>query len=318
MTPRQMIVQNILIDFQQELNANVGKAINSRRLFHGRGQTYSGLEFVCIDFFQPIILVTLFAKPPKGWLNELQEWALSLVPSLINAVVVQHRYKEGAPADVLLGNLTLPLYAQRDELRFLLTPGTRQNIGFFLDMEPGRHWLEVHCKGRRVLNLFAYTCAFSVVAIAAGAQCVVNVDMSKGALSEGRKNHQLNNLDKNKSVFLPEQILKSWSRIRKQGPYDIVLFDPPSYQRGSFVAEKDYGKLIRRIPELMPNGGNILACLNAPELDDDFLQSQFSSHCPGARLVERLASSPDFPDVDSKRQLKLMHYFYEVERIKPA
>lgn len=288
---------------------------DSVRLLHGRGRCYPGLEFVTVDYFAPVLLITLFAEPPAGWLAQLADQIEPHMTQGVAALLVQHRYRLGAPSEVLLGEMPTKLYARRRELRFLLTPLAQQNIGFFLDMEPGRQWLESRASGRRILNLFAYTCSLSVVALAASARQVVNVDMSKRALSQGRDNHQLNshhlaNLPKNSAQFLPEQILKSWSRIKKPGPYDIVIFDPPSYQPGSFVATRDYAKLVRRIPELLPEGGDILACLNAPELATDFLQSLFADHCPQAQLRERLTASPDFPDIEPERQLKLLHFYY--------
>ena len=262
--------------------------IDSYRLFHGRGKTVPGLEFVCIDFFQPLLLLTCYQEPPVNWLDEFLQQTTPLLSPHIQAVLVQHRYVAGAPAEVIWGQLPEQTYARRGELQFVLHPGQQQNTGFFLDMEPGRRWLEQQAAGKRVLNLFAYTCAFSVVAIAAGAEKVVNVDMSSRALQIGRDNHMLNQLNKKSSEFLAENILKSWGRIKKRGPYDIVILDPPSYQPGSFVAQKDYVRLVRRLPELMPQGGLVLACLNAPELSTEFLLEAFSRECPLGTLLEFL------------------------------
>jgi 23S rRNA (cytosine1962-C5)-methyltransferase len=88
----------------------------------------------------------------------------------------------------------------------------------------------------------------------------------------------------------------------------LVIIDPPSYQKGSFIAEKDYAKVIRRLPELMPEGGLVLACLNAPELSEGFLKQQFNEQCPQAVFIERLQPHADFPDVDPEQQLKLLFY----------
>lgn len=282
--------------------------IDSHRVFHGRGRTFPGLDFVTIDFFQPAILVTLFFEPPALWLDELIALAQPFFASTSAIMVVQRRYLAGAPSEIIWGTLPDPIYARRGETLFHLHLAQQQNSGFFLDMEAGRAWIEQHAAGKRVLNLFAYTCAFSVVAIVAGAEKVVNVDMSSAALNVGRANHQLNNIAKNKSEFIAENILKSWSRVKKPGPYDVVIIDPPSYQKGSFIAEKDYAKVIRRLPELMPEGGLVLACLNAPELSDGFLRQQFIDQCPHAEFVERVKSHADFPDMDPERQLKLMVY----------
>ncbi|HEY0892754.1 MAG TPA: class I SAM-dependent methyltransferase [Cellvibrio sp.] len=282
--------------------------IDSYRVFHGRGRTFPGLEFVTVDFFQPVILMTLFVEPPTQWLDELIAQIHPLFASSNSVLVVQHRYMPNAPSEIIWSELPDLIYARRGNSLFNLHLAQQQNSGFFLDMESGRQWIEQHAAGKRVLNLFAYTCAFSVVAIAAGAEKVVNVDMSSAALNLGRTNHQLNNLAKSKSEFVAENILKSWSRVKKPGPYDLVIIDPPSYQKGSFIAEKDYAKVIRRLPELMPAGGLVLACLNAPELSEGFLRQQFVEQCPQAEFVERVKPHADFPDIDPEQQLKLLVY----------
>jgi len=282
--------------------------IDSYRVFHGRGRTFPDLEYVTIDFFQPAILITLFFEPPAHWLDELIARMRPLFTSTHVVLVVQRRYMPNAPSEIVWGTLPESIYARRGNSLFNLHLAQQQNSGFFLDMESGREWIEQHAAGKRVLNLFAYTCAFSVVAIAAGAEKVVNVDMSSAALNLGRANHQLNNLAKNKSEFVAENILKSWSRVKKPGPYDMVIIDPPSYQKGSFIAEKDYAKVIRRLPELMPAGGLVLACLNAPELSEGFLKQKFFEQCPQAQFFERVKPHADFPDVDPEQQLKLLVY----------
>jgi len=294
---------------------------DSCRLFHGRGCCFPGFEQVTLDWFSPVLLLTLFKQTDVSWeqslLDELQAILQVAVaeglipPQAIKAVLVQRRYLVDTPTELLQGELPEDVYARRGELRFALKLGNNQNTGFFLDMEPGRQWLESLVAGRSLLNLFSYTCAFSVVGQAAGARSVVNVDMSRGALSQGRDNHRLNGLSTDNVRFLGENILKSWSRIRKPGPYDVAVIDPPSFQRGSFVAQKDYIKVLRRIPELMNPGADLLVCLNAPELDEAFICEQMLAACPPCQLVGRLEPHKDFPDVDPNQQLKLFHFRYQ-------
>jgi 23S rRNA (cytosine1962-C5)-methyltransferase len=303
-----------IADLQQKLQTS--KAIDSYRLLHGRGRCFEGLEFVNVDFFQPVLLVVLYKEPPGNWLNEFVGFMQDKLSEKLSCVLVQRRYLPNAPSEIVLGALPEQTFARRGQLLFNLHLNAQQNSGFFLDMEVGRQWIENNTAGKRVLNLFAYTCAFSVVAVAAGAEKVVNVDMSSPALNLGRANHQLNNIPKAKAEFVAENILKSWSRVKKPGPYDVVIIDPPSYQKGSFIAEKDYAKVIRRLPELMPQGGLVLACLNAPELSDGFLKDQFSEQLPQAEFIERLAVHPNFPDVDAEQQLKLL--VYRVPEISPV
>ena len=189
-----------------------------------------------------------------------------------------------------------------------------QNHGLFLDMAEGRRWVREHIAARkdgrfgfRVLNLFAYTCAFSVVALQAGARQVVNVDMSQGALAIGQQNHRRNGLTTGAS-FLPHDIFSTWGKITRGGPYDLIVLDPPSYQKGSFVATKDYARLLRRLPELLVPGGHALLCLNAPELGPDFLHAAMQTQAPELQFVERVANPAAFADVSDQRALKVLVY----------
>ena len=158
--------------------------------------------------------------------------------------------------------------------------------------------------GARVLNLFAYTCAFSVAALQGGAAHVVNIDMARGAIATGQQNHQLNGLNGG-AAFLAHDIFHSWGKITRAGPYELVIVDPPSYQKGSFVATKDYARLLRRLPDLLSDGGHALLCLNAPELSMGFLRGLVDEHAPALRFMERVPNRAVFADVDDDRALKV-------------
>jgi 23S rRNA (cytosine1962-C5)-methyltransferase len=177
-------------------------------------------------------------------------------------------------------------------------------------MAPTRRWLRAVAENRRVLNLFSYTCAFSVAALAGGAKNVVNNDMSKPALDWGKKNHALNDHDLRRVSMLPHNLFKSWWKIREYGPYDIVIVDPPTNQRGSFNAEKQYGQVLKRLPEFAAPGAEIVACLNSPFLNTDFLPAQMARWCPRAALVETMPVSEDFPEQYPDRGLKIYRFSF--------
>lgn len=184
--------------------------------------------------------------------------------------------------------------------------GKKQNSGLFLDMRYGRNWVREQAEGQRVLNLFAYTCGFSVAAIEGGADHVVNLDMARGALSRGRDNHRLNGHDLSKVSFLGHDLFKSWAKVTNSGPYDLVIIDPPSFQKGSFLLTKDYQRVLRRLPDLLTPQGTVLACMNDPAFGEDFLIDGVTREAPGLRFVERLANPPEFPDVDTQSGLKAL------------
>ncbi|WP_421864405.1 class I SAM-dependent methyltransferase [Motiliproteus sp.] len=280
------------------------------RWFHGRGHCYPGLEHLNIDWLPPVMLITLYQAESQERLQPLVDAAMA---KGVGKVALQHRYQRGGPIDWLLGESLTELVVTEQGLKYGLQLGRSQNHGLFLDMANGRQWLRQRASGARVLNLFAYTCGFSVAAVAGGARTVVNLDMSKGALKRGQQNHQLNDHDLRGVRFLPHDLFRSWGKLRKSGPYDRVVIDPPSFQRGSFVATEDYQRVLRRLPELLLPEAELLVCLNDPTIAPDFLIELMQQHCPNAKYVERLANPDSFPEQDPNRALKVLHFHYQAD-----
>lgn len=286
--------------------------VESQRLFHGRGHAYPGLEHVNIDWIAPALIITLYAEVERDWLEDLCAELASLF-SECESLQVQYRCRPRAPFEVMKGEELTQLTAIENELKYHISLGKAQNTGLFLDIAKGRSWVKENSQDKNVLNLFSYTCAFSVAAIAGGAQRVVNIDMAKGALSTGRDNHRLNNHDISKVIFQGIDIFKSWSRIKKYGPYDLLISDPPSFQKGSVDIQRDYYKIISRIPQLMKPGGLLMMCLNSPDLDDAFLKQQVDEHCPECQLVGKIDNPEVFKEAQEGKGLKVYLYQYLVD-----
>ena len=284
----------------------------ARRLFHGRGRCYPGLEQLTVDWLQGVLLVALFRAPGEAELDALQRTLRALAESALGRqrqvqhLLLQHRYLPEAPSEALLGELPAQWQISENGLRYQLDLGRKQNNGLFLDMRYGRRWVQEHARGKRVLNLFAYTCGFSVAAIAGGAAQVVNLDMASAALSRGRENHRLNGHDLGRVSFLGHELFKSWGKVRKLGPYDLIISDPPSFQKGSFALSRDYRKILRRLPELLNPGGQVLACVNDPDTGADFLIRGMAAEAPQLRFSGRLDNPPEFPDVSPDSGLKAL------------
>ena len=294
---------------------------DAQRIFHGRGGLYPGCEAWTLDVFPPVFVLTSFAPAAEAQLDAVgaalqARWA-QLAPGQALNWVFQHRGEalrlEGrSDTRLMAGSVPEPHVVTEDGARYRVHVLKGQNHGLFLDMAEGRRWVARHVaahraatgRGAKVLNLFAYTCAFSVAALRAGAAQVVNVDMGRGAIASGQHNHQLNGLAD--ARFLAHDIFSSWGKITRGGPYDLVIADPPSYQKGSFVATKDYARLARRLPDLLAPGGHALLCLNAPELGSDFLQALVRAEAPGLAFAGRVENPQVFADVDAERALKVL------------
>ncbi len=306
----------------------------AQRIFHGRGGRHPGCEQWVLDAYPPVFVLTSFAPATDDELAAIgaalqARWAQIASAGEPLNWVFQHRGEalriEGrSETRLMAGAVPDPHVVTEGGARYRVHVLRGQNHGLFLDMAQGRRWVREFAEARRedryglkVLNLFAYTCAFSVVALQAGAKQVVNVDMSHGAIGVGQQNHQLNGITSG-VTFLPHDIFSSWGKINRSGPYGLVIVDPPSYQKGSFVATKDYARLMRRLPDLLAPGGTALLCLNAPELGLAFLQDQMHELAPDLQFVERVANPPVFADVDDERALKVLVYRAPDLEIAPA
>ena len=302
--------------------------VDTCRIFHGRGGLYAGCEQWTLDVYPPVFVLTSFATTTDEQLATVgaalqARWQQIAPPDQAQSLnwVFQQRGQAARPqarSDTLLmaGSVPDPHIVTEGPARFLVHMLRGQNHGLFLDMAEGRRWVREFAadfrqregRGAKVLNLFAYTCAFSVAALQGGAAHVTNLDMARGALATGQQNHQLNGLAPQGASFLAHDLFNSWGKVTRGGPYDLVIADPPSYQKGSFVATKDYARLLRRLPDLLAPGGRALLCLNAPELPWAWLREQVDEHAPGLQLIERIAHPPAFADVDADRALKVGAY----------
>ncbi|NOR70878.1 MAG: methyltransferase domain-containing protein [Methylomarinum sp.] len=273
--------------------------LQAQRLFHGRGHAYQGLNHVTIDWLPPVALITLFAPENTEDIDRLADELLALIPSC-KSVQLQHRYQLAGPVDVIRGEVIEQLVIQEQNLKFHIRLGQARNTGLFLDMKNGRQWVQAQSKDQRVLNLFSYTCGFSVAAIAGQAKSVLNVDMSSPALNVGRENHRLNKQSLDAVRFEKLNIFKSFSRLKKRGPFDLLICDPPTLQKGSVDIIKDYPKIFRRLDEFMAPNGKLLLCLNAPELGRDFLIKNMAELAPNYQLEEEIKPPEVYVDVEDK------------------
>ncbi len=278
------------------------KTIEIKRVFHGRGNFYDDFEYLTVDSLGDILFATFFEE------SENEEKIIDILDEIallkgFETFIVQKKYKSENLNEAIRGGIPSFAIAIENGLKYKIN-FFNKNIGIFLDMKNGREYLSSICKDKNVLNLFSYTCAFSVCAINAGASKVVNVDMAKGALTTGRENHHLNNLDTKKVKFMPYDILKSWSRIKKEAPYDIIIIDPPSFQKGSFAATKDYEKIIKRLDELASENCIVISCLNAPELDTNFIKNIFSEFAKDFIFEKRLENLDTFVAINDEKSLK--------------
>ena len=143
-------------------------------------------------------------------------------------------------------------------LRFWVNPTDYLDTGLFLDHRKTRHLIRKACKGKRFLNLFAYTGAASVYAAAGGAVATATVDMSKTYLDWAQRNLKLNDLDI-ASNRLIQADCREWL-VHSDDQFDVIFLDPPTFSNskrmeGTLDVQRDHVELINlAMGHLSPDG----------------------------------------------------------------
>ncbi len=160
---------------------------------------------------------------------------------------------------------------QEHDLRYEINLSDYLDVGLFLDHRPLRQMVRERCRSKRVLNLFAYTGAFSVCARAGGASATTTVDMSGTYLDWYRRNLLLNGCDVDDDHRALQADCLQWlnQHPAEQDRYDIVVLDPPTFSNSkrmeadSFSIDRDAASLLAHAARWVSPGGELFFSTNA-------------------------------------------------------
>jgi len=289
------------------------------RWIHGEND---GLPGIRVDVWGTQIGLALDSPSLVPLLEPILQ-ALSDHAHDLSAVWLSYRIPEGEAARFA----DLPqglVWGQADEtaitvqergVKVAVQPWLGHDVGLYCDMRDLRAWLEPHWRGKRVLNTFAHTGMFSVVAAVHGAREVASVDLSERYLARAQENFRLNKIDPTRHGFDARDTFKSLDARRRKGDkYDIVIADPPSFshaKEGRWSAGKDLARLVAACCRVLAPGGWLVVASNQGKVSPkEFLQQiQAGSHKAGRplRLLHEGSTPVDFPaalDFPESRYLK--------------
>jgi 23S rRNA (cytosine1962-C5)-methyltransferase len=205
-------------------------------------------------------------------------------------------------------------------IQFELSFNEGYSVGLFLDQRDNRRRLltshvaaefplphtQHATRNTELLNVFAYTCAFSVCAAKAGVR-TTSLDLSKKYLEWGRRNFTLNSLDPAEHDFIFGDAFDWMRRLAKKGrAFDVIVLDPPTFsqskERGVFRVEKNYGELVSAALPLLKPEGVLLASTNAADWPPEkFLPTVESSVRAAKRKILQQHYAPQPPDFPVSR-----------------
>jgi 23S rRNA G2069 N7-methylase RlmK/C1962 C5-methylase RlmI len=236
---------------------------------------------LALDFYGGAVAGALYKRPYEKDEKDEESWLRAMTAMVSGALDIpeerifireRRRLKE-RPLDQYrrTGERNFILNIREGDLRFSVNLSDYLDTGLFLDRRKMRRLIREASAGKRILNLFCYTAAFSVCAAAGGAASVDSVDMSRTYLEWGGRNFALNGFE----ASLPDtgtDRRSPWRLIRAEAGafldqagrrgerWDLIILDPPAFSNSKKMEsaldiKRDHGTLIRRCMGLLDEGG---------------------------------------------------------------
>ncbi|HEX3595963.1 MAG TPA: class I SAM-dependent rRNA methyltransferase [Polyangiaceae bacterium] len=269
-----------------------------------------GFPGVTVDCYEKWAVVSVYEANHAPLVGPL---ARALVPAYASGVYAKHHERGDlrrkgreyvAPVTPVAGAAApAELLVEENGVRWAVALHDGLSTGLFLDQRDNRRRVRAFASGTRVLNLFSYTCSFSVAAALGGAVETVSVDLSNRALERGRENLARNDVAASGHRFIREDALVYLGRaIRRGERFQLVVLDPPSFgTRGkkTFSVERDYADLARSAMTVLAEGGRLLAVTNHRKTSPARLRALLEDAARNAgRRITTLSDLPppdDFP-----------------------
>jgi 23S rRNA (cytosine1962-C5)-methyltransferase len=263
------------------------------RAVHSEGDRCPG---VLLDVYGEAAVLELTTAGTEAWRAELEAAAREIFAPgrlLVRKTGAAHdsptRSEVRPPkSEALLAPFT------ENGLRFFADLGSGQKTGFFLDQRDNRSRLRPLARGRTVLNLFSYSGAFSVAALAGGAARAVDVDSSAAALGLARENRRANGFEAADADFVEADVFDDLrERVSAGEAWDVVVCDPPAFAKKRADVERaarGYKDVNRLAMSLVAPGGWLLTCSCSGLVDADLFQKIVFSASLDARVPFALAA----------------------------
>jgi 23S rRNA (cytosine1962-C5)-methyltransferase len=282
-----------------------GSPPEAGRLFSGESE---GLPGVTVDRYGSFVVAQWLSAGALPWRDELYG---AIETELSPAAIYEQRRLRPLggtappePAVRVSGEeAPVELVVSDAGCRFGVDVTAPLGVGLFPDMRLGWAAVAARAEGRRLLNLFPYTGAFSVHAAKAGAAEVVAVDLAAKAHARARRNYELSGLDPARLEAIASDVVKTLDRFADRGRrFDLVVCDPPTFSHGpagQLQVTRDLARLAAGCALVLAPGGLLVFATNSTKVSaaevDKALGEGGAAAGADLRIVERVGLPPDYP-----------------------
>ncbi|MEM9444134.1 MAG: class I SAM-dependent methyltransferase [Verrucomicrobiota bacterium] len=261
-------------------------------------------------YHQHFIISHLPEMDPREILKDLREWLDThqlVAESIYTRLVTNRPNLRQSPVRIFQESESpYKTTAQEWGLSYQISFAIGYSVGFFMDQRLNRKYLIDFLNTKRakseckVLNLFAYTCSFSVVAASMGCD-TLNVDTLRSHLDRGRENFRLNHINPQAHGFFTNDVREILPRLRRQRKkFDVIILDPPTFSHakkiGPFHVEKNLPQLIEQGLQLLSPLGKMLISTNCLSIKKEVLRRDVEKAAEKLKQICKIYTTPNLQD----------------------
>lgn len=273
------------------------------RVFNGEGDGIGGLT---IDYFAGYYLITWYSKGIYAFKSEVITALEKAVT--FHAIYEKKRFAETGQYveddDFVKGERgEFPLIVKENGAHFAIYLNDGAMTGVFLDQREVRKAIrDRYAQGKKVLNTFSYTGAFSVFAALGGAIKTTSVDLANRSKARTIEQFSINQIDYEAQDIIVDDVFQYFKyAVRKKLKFDLVILDPPSFARSkkvTFSAAKDYKDLLKEAIAITEKAGTIVASTNSNAFGmkkfKGFIETAFKEAGERYKILEQFSLPEDF------------------------
>jgi 23S rRNA (cytosine1962-C5)-methyltransferase len=284
--------------------SNVESYADSYRLLHGESD---GMPGFVVDRYKDVLVLQSTTAGSEFWKETVADLLIEEtgVRNIYERSDADVRELEGLSpiTGILRGKPETRLHITEYGLRFFIDIAAGHKTGFYLDQRDNRHRVGELARDRDVLNCFCYTGGFSMHALVGGAKSVLSVDSSADALSLGRENVAINELESQRAEWLEGDVFQLLRKFRDENrSFNMIILDPPKFAPTAAHAEKAsraYKDINLLAFKLLRTGGILVTFSCSGGVDAALFQKIIASAAldagVDATIIEHLSQGSDHP-----------------------
>jgi 23S rRNA (cytosine1962-C5)-methyltransferase len=293
--------------------------IEDGRMFFGESDGIGGL---IIDKYASVIVLQILSAGVEKIKDEIVENIKKIFTPKAIVIMKDHPYRilEGLKIEEpeITGKIPSKIIIKENGLKFQVDILNSQKTGWYYDQRDNREFIKTYFKGKKVLDLYCYTGAFSILAAKNGAEIVWAVDSSEKAIELAEKNKKLNKVSDSKLIFKKDSAQKVLDALlNNELPVkpDFILLDPPNLARSKkhiFEAKRVYIKLLKSAIKGVEKGGYVAFSTCSQHINDEIFSEIIDTSANKAKrksiIIHTGTQSKDHPVIAGMKETKYLRF----------